>query len=70
MGLRFNRVTFLVHVPILIAVGVACSQVTPEPVDQPIITTPIAFQTQTPAEWATTEAAEATAVAHSAGVWI
>ncbi len=62
MGLKFNRVTFRVFTSILIAAGVACFQLTPEPTGQPIVITPVAFRTQTPAEWATTQAAVATAV--------
>ena len=50
MGLKFNRVTFLVFTSILIAAGAGCFLVTPEPTAQPIIITPVAFQTQTPAE--------------------
>ena len=45
-----NRVTFLVFTPILIAAGAACSEAAPEPTDQPIVITPVAFRTQTPAE--------------------
>ena len=61
MGLNFHRISFRVFTSILIAAGVACIQVTPEPTDRPIVITPVAFQTQTPAEWATTQAA-ATAI--------
>ncbi len=62
MGLKINRATFLVFIPILIAAGVACIRSTPEPIDQPIVLTPVTLRTLTPAEWATTQAAVATAV--------
>ena len=42
MGL--NKVTFLVFTPMLIAAGVACIRVVPEPTEQPIVTTPVAFR--------------------------
>ena len=62
MGVKASRAIYLVFTLILIAVGVACVRSTPEPPDQPIVITPVAFLTQTPAEWATTQAAVATTV--------
>ena len=49
MGFTASRAIYLFFIPILIAAGVGCFQ-THEPVDQPIVITPVAFQTQTPAE--------------------
>ena len=45
-----TNVAYLISALILIAAGVACARVPAQPDGEPIIITPVAFQTQTPAD--------------------